>query len=897
LAARINFVVGAIDDAVHQIISFNTDGPATLKELNVLIFVNLNGASISSGTTQNFMQYDSGMFLARLGLTLLVLFWTSPAHSAILQVGPTRTYTTVGAAAAAAVNGDVIEIDASGTYADDTLAHFTADNLTIRGVGGRPVVSAPNADVLDKGMWVFNTTPGTLTTIENIEFTNCRDHPCSGIWLQGGDLTVRFCYFHEIDNGILAGKTIADNSKILIEYNEFYHNGDGSGSTHNLYIGLVDTLTFRYNYSHHTNVGHLLKSRAKINYILYNRLTDEDTTGIQGNGASHEIDLQDGGLAYIIGNLLQKAVGADNAIDIKYGGSQSESFPFWPVNELYVINNTCVNEYPHFGAAFVNVDAGWVPTTSLVRNNLVWSSGFNTLTTGGAVTADHNIFSATLGLVDQTGFNYHVAPESAAIGAGSSPGSGSGHVLTPSLQYVQPQSVQPRVNGSPLDAGAYSVGGFARGQWTQYIGASGPQTYVGAQWVSDGTVTDYAGRTLPVGKSNGAHWVDLGNRGSPEYEFIAWTSGALDTDKKQLYVGLATGDQGFPTNELNAFDFKVGQWNAEGRPIDPTVKLFREATVPWGAGTFLGSAGGPDALIDNLNTYPNGARLDSVGSRRLYANARQHYGGVVYMPSVKKLYFHCGVANWQSGIAQNIPFEFDIATRTWDAQTAETFTGGGSTNQCVMAWDSTHHRVVYVSGSSNDRMYAYDPAAAKGSRLSVIVSNMSGTIGWCANCSINAFLIWDPVRNRAVLLGGPKTLILFPYGVGTPIVAARSVSGDTGWTSPGAIVGALYDPVRDKYIAWSGTKTLYTINPDTLVSTVYTPSGGATPSYPGGINDGSPNVYNRFAYLPGDDLYVTINHSYDQGAFVFAPREVAGTSISGSQPQRNKDIQPSIFAP
>ena len=38
---------------------------------------------------------------------------------------------------------------------------------------------------------------------------------------------------------------------------------------HNLYIGHVNKLTFRFNYSHHAYIGHNLKSRADANYILY----------------------------------------------------------------------------------------------------------------------------------------------------------------------------------------------------------------------------------------------------------------------------------------------------------------------------------------------------------------------------------------------------------------------------------------------------------------------------------------------------------------------------------------------------------------------------------------------------------------------------------------------------
>ena len=53
-----------------------------------------------------------------------------------LQVGPAKQYATPSEAAAVATDGDVIEIDAVDYVGD--VANWRANNLTIRGVGGRP---------------------------------------------------------------------------------------------------------------------------------------------------------------------------------------------------------------------------------------------------------------------------------------------------------------------------------------------------------------------------------------------------------------------------------------------------------------------------------------------------------------------------------------------------------------------------------------------------------------------------------------------------------------------------------------------------------------------------------------------------------------------------------------
>jgi hypothetical protein len=78
--------------------------------------------------------------------------------------------------------------------------------------------------------------------------------------LEGTNFTLRNSFLHDNENGILSNANTSSN--IVIEYTEFGHNGYGDGYSHNLYIGNVGSLTFRYNYSHDANVGHNLKSRA-----------------------------------------------------------------------------------------------------------------------------------------------------------------------------------------------------------------------------------------------------------------------------------------------------------------------------------------------------------------------------------------------------------------------------------------------------------------------------------------------------------------------------------------------------------------------------------------------------------------------------------------------------------
>lgn len=228
----------------------------------------------------------------------------------VLLVGPGKLYVKPCQAIAVAHPGDTVAIDSSVTYVGDVCA-WSTDNLTIRGAGpARAHIDAGGKNAQEKGIWVIS---GKDTTVENIEFSGAKvpDQNGAGIRLQADNLTVRNCYFHDNENGILTGNS--PSSTVTIEYSEFANNGFGDGQSHNLYIGNVGTLVFRYNYSHHARIGHLLKSRAAQNLVLYNRLSDEAT-----GTSSYQIDLPNGGKSYIIGNVIEQGPANDNSTLVTY---------------------------------------------------------------------------------------------------------------------------------------------------------------------------------------------------------------------------------------------------------------------------------------------------------------------------------------------------------------------------------------------------------------------------------------------------------------------------------------------------------------------------------------------------------------------------------------------------
>lgn len=372
------------------------------------------------------------------GLLLLLI----AAGAAELTVGSGKMYAKPSLAAAAAHDGDTISIDA-GTYTGDVCA-WTQSNLVLRGVGGRAHLAAAGAYAQGKGTWVL---AGSNTTVENIEFSGSAvpDWNGAGIRLDGAGLTVRNCYFHDNENGILtsAGTT----SDVLIEHSEFASNGHGDGYSHNLYIGNIRSLVFRYNYSHHAKIGHNLKSRARSNTLIGNRLMDEAS-----GTSSYVVDIPNGGLTFLIGNLIQQGPATSNhSAIIRYGEEGGSN----PLQHLYVINNTIVNDYAG-STSFLTIAA--TTTVAQVENNIFL--GLGTAISGTATSSLRNLITTTDPLLGRSTYDYRLAAGSAAIDAAADPGSADGQALLPVVQYVHPLADEARsTTGTAPDIGAYEAGG------------------------------------------------------------------------------------------------------------------------------------------------------------------------------------------------------------------------------------------------------------------------------------------------------------------------------------------------------------------------------------------------------------------------------------------------------
>lgn len=371
------------------------------------------------------------------GMIAALLLATSVDAAQVIQVGPLRAVKSIAEASKRAVDGDLIEVDA-GNYLGD-VAVWHQKNLKLRAVGGRVRLFANGASAEGKAIWVVRDGQ---VSVDGFDFMDARvpDRNGAGIRFEGGRLTVRNCSFQNNEMGLLTSNN--PSAELVIENSEFAHNSRPDGHNHNLYVGRIARLTVTGSYFHHGATGHLLKSRAAQSHVMYNRLTDE----AEGH-SSYELEFPDGGVAYVIGNIIGQSAQTENSTLISFG---AEGYK-WPKNEIYLVNNTLIDE-TRFGGTFLRVKAG-AGVVKGINNLLVGSASMGSSKLGefrNNVNIDSNQFErGSLG-------EFRLKPDSRRLPSAIEPGSANGYTLRPHSEYVHPRGIQA------LDAPAHNLGALQR---------------------------------------------------------------------------------------------------------------------------------------------------------------------------------------------------------------------------------------------------------------------------------------------------------------------------------------------------------------------------------------------------------------------------------------------------
>ena len=355
----------------------------------------------------------------------------------VLQVGPRRAVKSLAAAARQARDGMVVEVDA-GEYVADAAA-WPQHELTLRAVGGRVALIAAGAQAQGKGLFV---TTGRRQRIEGFDFIGAAvpDRNGAGIRLEAGSLTLVDCSFRDNENGVLTAND--EGIELDIVDCDFGAILPREGKTHNLYVGAIRRLAVTGSYFHHGLHGHLLKSRAALNHILYNRLSDEI-----GGRASYELEFPNGGVAVVMGNLIMQSSTTENNHVISFGAEGAS----WPRQALYLVNNTLVDQLPSGGI--------WLRVTPpqaevVLANNLL--VGAPKLAAEGHWTRRANFQADWDEFVRAARDDYRLKPDSALRGKAQQAGEGGGITLTPTREYRHPRGALA-LSGPARSPGAFQT--------------------------------------------------------------------------------------------------------------------------------------------------------------------------------------------------------------------------------------------------------------------------------------------------------------------------------------------------------------------------------------------------------------------------------------------------------
>ena len=373
---------------------------------------------------------------------LFLLLIANVVHAKTWLVGPTRQYTVPSAVASLVADGDTVLID-SGLYMGD-VSVWSKNNLVLRCPKGLARLDANGKIADDKGIWVVY---GRNTYVEGFEFYGAQisfadGNNGAGIRVQGDGFNCRRCYFHSNQEGILTGNDTANNN-ILIESCVFDSNGvegtESGGWQHNIYIGGSSSCTITYCYFHHSMVGHEIKCRANRSYILYNKIVD----GPAGDG-SLSIDIPQGGLAFVMGNTIEKGPMTENSTVIGYG---EEGFKN-PDTDFYFINNTIVTD--RNPTTFFEIAAG--TKIALIANNIIAGIGHPitgfTDTESNVIEADTSFFH----FADPANCDYHITAPFPGFTSAASLGSVDGFSLSPTGEYIDLADSAPRPAGNEVGA-------------------------------------------------------------------------------------------------------------------------------------------------------------------------------------------------------------------------------------------------------------------------------------------------------------------------------------------------------------------------------------------------------------------------------------------------------------
>lgn len=791
--------------------------------------------------------------------------------AAVLTVGPPgsgKTYTGSGAAICAAIaaaaattadSGDTIELDGvapgggQATYRDMDCPYNKS--ITVTGVGAlRPHVTRSTGAALSGTHGYFRPSGG-YQRFNNIEFSDAKcGNNCTPIWIENLDLVtgvkllqVDNIYSHDSDMGLLVGNHGGNNTYVpeddrvcdaIVTHSEFTRNGIGDGISHNVYIGRIHEFTFYDNYSHDSNGGQLVKSRAAYNYVYNNRLVDSIQSGYPTTGgwSNYEASFPFGGRVYLIGNTIYQS---GDVQPVGYGNVNKKIIdlcsecPAWPAlrnsfHEYAVINNTVVNARTAGDGVFVSINLAVGSTTQIIEDNIFAGPGDVFWREENPATAPANNTSTStitaMNFVNAGQLDFRLTGTSPgldlAVDHGTFPVGCTTHCfsLIPSSQYAHPRThITRTIVGAGRDRGALerTLAGSA------YIGpvrleASGATIFFGAAPVENTSVTGYEvrrnGAVIATTASTATNYSDTTGVAGQDYLYTVIPKGTPDgAESLPITAGSAYpcaadwgGQKGWQCLSNSDAIFSnvctgaacTDYWSIyASASFDPTTRRY---FIWGGAGhssnevyAFRGVERNWIAI--NSSDTPQANNEYAVGGTR--PNNRRTYLGSAWMTTENKGYYFAGQFDSGTPAWSQRVWHFAPGTNTW-ADFALGFTTGDNLYLGPAVWNSNTSRVLQLASG---KLYSYNPT-----------TNVFTLINGSVAVGYRSTAVFASHANKLFYLGDNAAKWLDPAtGVATDLPVSCAALKLLQYPAAG------YDSDRQEIVYWDGYSTVTTINPST----------------------------------------------------------------------------------
>ncbi len=335
----------------------------------------------------------------------------------------------------------------------------------------------------------------------------------------------------------------------------------------------------------------------------------------------------------------------------------------------------------------------------------------------------------------------------------------------------------------------------------------------------------------------------------------AWNGGAYDSKRDRLVIW-GGGHNDYPGNGIYTFDSNSLNWLQEKAP---------SSFEGWNSES-------------KFTTFPSDGNPVS----------RHTYDYLEYLPPPIDRFFSAGGgALWQTSFFDSNSYLYDFDSKSWSVSFAVV---PNADVAAISGYDPIEKKVwLHGSIGTGNFLSSYDAVSA--------TWKAHGQSGIEPGGNASIALQWtgavDPVRRKFVAIGNiGRTQKPMPAGAiyvwdinneGFDSYHLKITSGDTEileTENPGFV----YDPVSDKFVAWSGTtaeadefdgkldpspfidpSSVYVLDMDTAVWTRISPSASNSVTPTAATAQGT---YGRFRYVPSKNVFVLVN-SVDENVFFY----------------------------